>query len=161
MTSVKGLPTVAHLFASRCMWRPRGMATWKTAVRQRTPIRTWCRHGFYKQFAVPPKLIHRDLCEEAQWKLSALLPAGSPDCFRALVAVGKAADEIVRVARKQKADLIVMGTHGWGALRHLLGSSVAAKVSRKASVPVHHGRCHAWRPSTPLRRSWCSISALR
>jgi Universal stress protein family len=89
-----------------------------------------------------------------------LLPAGSPDCFRALVAVGKAADEIVRVARKQKADLIVMGTHGWGALRHLLGSSVAAKVSRKASVPVitvdaMHGdlRLHSGGLGVPYRRS--------
>jgi len=89
-----------------------------------------------------------------------LLPAGSPDRLRALVTVGKATDEIVRVAREQKADLIVMGTHGWGALRHLLGSSVAAKVSRRASVPVitvdaTHGdlRLHSGGLGVPYRRS--------
>jgi universal stress protein A len=116
--------------------------------------------GDMARFEVPPQLIHRDLCEEAQWKLSALLPAGSPDRFRARVAVGKAADEILRVAREQNADLIVMGTHGRGGLRHLLRSSVAAKVSRKASVPViavdaKHGdlRLHSAGLRVPYRRS--------
>jgi nucleotide-binding universal stress UspA family protein len=91
---------------------------------------------YMSRVAMPPQLIHQDLCEEAQWKLSALLPAGSPDRFRALVTVGKAADEIVRVAKEHNADLIIIGTHGRRGLRHLLGSSVGAKVSRKASVPV-------------------------
>jgi nucleotide-binding universal stress UspA family protein len=110
--------------------------------------------------AVPPKLIHRDLCEEAQWKLSALIPAGSPDRFRALVTVGKAADEIVRVARKQNADLIIMGTHGRRGLRSLLRRSLAAKVNRKASIPVitvdaMHGdlRLHSGGPGVRYRRS--------
>jgi nucleotide-binding universal stress UspA family protein len=110
--------------------------------------------------AVPPKLIHRDLCEEAQWKLSALLPAGSPDRFRRMVTVGKAADEIVRVAREQNADLIIMGTHSRRGLRSLLRRSLAAKVSRQASIPVltvdaTHGdlRLHARGPVVPYRRS--------
>ncbi|MGH8069359.1 MAG: universal stress protein [Candidatus Entotheonellia bacterium] len=83
----------------------------------------------------PPQVVHRDLCQEAEWKLATLLPP-QPDCFRALVTVGKAADEIVRVAREQHADLIVMGTQGSRGLRRWLRSSVADRVRRKAAVPV-------------------------
>src|SRR5262245_11854851 len=92
--------------------------------------------GGVARLAVAPKLIHRDLCEEAQWKLSALLPAGSRDRFRALVTVGKGADEIVRVAREQHADLIIMGPHGRRGLRSYLRRSLAAQVHRKVSIPV-------------------------
>jgi nucleotide-binding universal stress UspA family protein len=84
---------------------------------------------------VPPKVVHRDLCQEAQWKLATLLPPQA-DRFRALVTVGKAADEIVRVAREQHADLIVMGTQGKRGLRRWLRRSVADRVRRKAAVPV-------------------------
>jgi nucleotide-binding universal stress UspA family protein len=44
--------------------------------------------------------------------------------------------EIVRVAREESCDLIVMGTHGRGALEHVLLGSVAEKVVRKAPCPV-------------------------
>ena len=84
---------------------------------------------------VPQKVVHRDLCQEAQWKLASLLPP-QPDRFRALVTLGKAADEIVRVAREQHADLIVMGTQGRRGLRRWLRSSVADRVRRKAAAPV-------------------------
>jgi nucleotide-binding universal stress UspA family protein len=83
----------------------------------------------------PQKVVHRDLCQEAEWKLATLLPPQS-DRFRALVTVGKAADEIVRVAGEQHADLIVMGTQGSRGLRRWLRSSVADRVRRKAAVPV-------------------------
>jgi nucleotide-binding universal stress UspA family protein len=44
--------------------------------------------------------------------------------------------EIIRSADREKADLIVMGSHGRTGVRHLLMGSVAEKVSRKASCPV-------------------------
>ena len=84
---------------------------------------------------VPPKGIHRDLCQEAEWKLATLLPPQS-DRFHAVVTVGKAADEIVRVAREQHADLIVMGTQGRRGFRRWLRSSVADRVRRRTAVPV-------------------------
>ncbi|MEX0703140.1 MAG: universal stress protein [Planctomycetales bacterium] len=49
---------------------------------------------------------------------------------------GKAFVEIVRLAREEDADLIVVGTHGWGAIAHALLGSVAEKVVRKAPCPV-------------------------
>jgi len=52
------------------------------------------------------------------------------------VAVGEPAEEIQRVCRKLRCDLIVVGSHGLtGATRLLLGSTTE-KVLRNASVPV-------------------------
>ena len=50
--------------------------------------------------------------------------------------VGHAFMEIVRYATDNAIDLIVMGTHGRGPVRHLLLGSVAEKVVRKAPCPV-------------------------
>ena len=47
-----------------------------------------------------------------------------------------AADVIVREARKQGADLIVLGTHGRRGVRRLVLGSDAEQVVRTASVPV-------------------------
>lgn len=44
--------------------------------------------------------------------------------------------EIVRYARQQDIDLIVMGTHGRSGLAHVLTGSVAERVVRKAPCPV-------------------------
>lgn len=44
--------------------------------------------------------------------------------------------EVVRYARDQKMDLIVLGTHGRGAISHVLMGSVAEKIVRKASCAV-------------------------
>jgi len=44
--------------------------------------------------------------------------------------------EIVRHAKKSDADLIIMGTHGRGAIAHMMLGSVAEKVIRKAHCPV-------------------------
>ena len=54
----------------------------------------------------------------------------------ARVGVGRPAEEIVRVARDERVDLIVMGTHGRTGLRHLLAGSVAEAVMRAAPCPV-------------------------
>jgi nucleotide-binding universal stress UspA family protein len=49
---------------------------------------------------------------------------------------GPAAGPIVREARKQGADLIVLGTHGRRGVRRLVLGSDAEQVVRSASVPV-------------------------
>jgi nucleotide-binding universal stress UspA family protein len=55
---------------------------------------------------------------------------------QAVVAVGRPAEEILRVAREEEIDLIVMGTHGRTGVRHLLLGSVAEAVTRHAPCPV-------------------------
>lgn len=52
-----------------------------------------------------------------------------------LTALGPA-DAIIEYAKSHKADIIVMGTHGRGALAHLLVGSVAERVVRTAPCPV-------------------------
>jgi nucleotide-binding universal stress UspA family protein len=47
-----------------------------------------------------------------------------------------AADVIVREAKKQRADLIVLGTHGRRGVRRLVLGSDAEQVVRTAPVPV-------------------------
>ena len=44
--------------------------------------------------------------------------------------------EIIRYAKAHDVDLIVLGTHGRGAIEHMLLGSVAEKVVRKAPCPV-------------------------
>jgi nucleotide-binding universal stress UspA family protein len=49
---------------------------------------------------------------------------------------GPAADSIVREARKQRADVIVLGTHGRRGVRRMVLGSDAEQVVRTAGVPV-------------------------
>ena len=44
--------------------------------------------------------------------------------------------EIIRYARENEIDLIVISTHGRTGLKHALFGSVAEKVVRKAPCPV-------------------------
>ena len=50
--------------------------------------------------------------------------------------VGHPFVEIVRYAKEHEIDLVVMGTHGRGAVKHMLLGSVAEKVVRTAPCPV-------------------------
>ena len=52
------------------------------------------------------------------------------------VTIGLAADEIVRLAHDENADLIVIATHGRTGWRHMVFGSVAERVTRTAQRPV-------------------------
>ena len=49
---------------------------------------------------------------------------------------GFVSDEIIEAARREKADLLVMGTHGHRGLSRVVLGSVAARVVAKAPCPV-------------------------
>jgi len=49
---------------------------------------------------------------------------------------GNPSREILAKARREKADLIVMGTHGRSGLPHLVLGSVAEKTVRLSRIPV-------------------------
>jgi nucleotide-binding universal stress UspA family protein len=53
-----------------------------------------------------------------------------------VVEVGTAFVEIIRTARHRGADLIIISTHGWSGMKHLLLGSTAERVVRKAPCPV-------------------------
>jgi nucleotide-binding universal stress UspA family protein len=53
-----------------------------------------------------------------------------------LVRHGTPWEEITRMAKDRKADLIVIGTHGHTGLKHMVLGSTAEKVVRHADCPV-------------------------
>lgn len=53
-----------------------------------------------------------------------------------LIRNGDPANEIVKIAAKKQADIIVIATHGRKGLSHLILGSVAEKVARLAPCPV-------------------------
>jgi len=66
---------------------------------------------------------------------------------RTTLAFGAVAEEVVGVMKKQKGDLLVVGTHGAHGLGKLLMGSMAEALFRGSSVPVitvgpHSSRAH-------------------
>jgi len=56
--------------------------------------------------------------------------------FEIVTKSGREHDEIIRFAEQEKADLIVMGTHGRTGVEYVLLGSVAEKVLRESPFPV-------------------------
>jgi nucleotide-binding universal stress UspA family protein len=70
--------------------------------------------------------------EDAQAELHAFARTALKEAVPVQVkmAVGKPAEEILRIAREERVNLIVMGMHGRTGIRHLLLGSVAEAVIR-------------------------------
>ena len=80
----------------------------------------------------------RVLHEEGARLLGELARTAVPATLRCrtLLRNGKPAEEIVQAAVDEKADVIVMATHGESGWRHLFFGSVAERVVRIAPCPV-------------------------
>jgi len=61
---------------------------------------------------------------------------GDGDDVRWKVCIGDVGEEIVERAREEKADLVVMGTHGYKGIERALFGSVAEMVVKHAPCPV-------------------------
>lgn len=59
-----------------------------------------------------------------------------------VLADGFAVEEICEVARERDAQLIVVGSHGWGAARRFLSGSVSTGLVHSAPCPVLVVRPH-------------------
>ena len=64
------------------------------------------------------------------------LDAGSGIKTQHIVRLGRAWQEVTEIAREQKSDLIILATHGYTGLKHVLLGSVAEKIVRHAPCPV-------------------------
>lgn len=86
---------------------------------------------------LPPNFLE-DIEKGAKEQLEQVIPKEVGDKVPVTLAVrrGAAFLEIIRYARDQQMDLIVLGTHGRGALAHVLMGNVAEKVVRNAPCPV-------------------------
>ncbi len=78
----------------------------------------------------------RDLGRAAQGELDALAeePRVSGLAIETVIRIGRPADQIL--AATEEADLVLMGTHGRGALGRVFLGSVAEEVVRRSAVPV-------------------------
>ena len=82
--------------------------------------------------------VQQSLQREATERLTALIPADARSWCRPEVRVtsGKAQREVLRVAKENQAELIVMGVQGRGAVDLLLFGSTTHHVIRDAALPV-------------------------
>jgi len=86
----------------------------------------------------PPDTYVLETQEVAKKQIQTLPPddlRGSLSIIREVV-TGVPFVEIVRYARENEIDMIVIGTHGRTGLAHVLMGSVADKIVRKSSCPV-------------------------
>jgi nucleotide-binding universal stress UspA family protein len=82
--------------------------------------------------------VRRGWIEDAERGLAELAAGRTLDPRHVVTAVvtGSASGEIVRYAAEQAADVIVLGSHGHGAVRRFLLGSVADRVIRQSGCPV-------------------------
>jgi nucleotide-binding universal stress UspA family protein len=80
--------------------------------------------------------LRKSIESDASKALTRLLPRPANGRAQTTVALGKAGDAIVKVARARSADLIVMGVSGRGALDVALLGSTAHHVIREGTWPV-------------------------
>ena len=78
------------------------------------------------------------LAKAAQQRLDKMFTGAERERYHAQLVTkfGSPFYEIVRYAKDEEIDLIVMGTHGRGPVAHMLMGGVAEKVVRKAPCPV-------------------------
>lgn len=78
--------------------------------------------------------------EEAQHEMDGFLPGELRNVnVKRVLLYGDPAREIVKYTDSEKADLIVLPTHGYGPFRRFLLGSVTAKVLHDAQCPVWTG----------------------
>ena len=82
--------------------------------------------------------LREEIEREATDRLAAMVTDDERRLLRVTTALvaGSPFLEIIRYAKANQIDLIVMGTHGRGPVAHMLLGSVAEKVVRKAPCPV-------------------------
>ena len=94
----------------------------------------------YTGFHVPPNTIDSfvgEIVSGAEKAMTDFVTEHFPEVqVKAEVVVGYAAEEILSLAEKEDADLIVMGTHGRKGIDRILFGSVAEKVVKNSSRPV-------------------------
>ena len=56
--------------------------------------------------------------------------------FEVVTKSGREDEEIIKFAKKETVDIIVMGTHGKTGIEHVLFGSVAEKVLRRSPFPL-------------------------
>lgn len=90
----------------------------------------------FGQVALPS--MELELRERGQTQLDTLIKNEIPGDMSAsgIVRSGKPFVEIIKTAREEAVDLIIIATHGHTGIEHILFGSTAEKVIRKSPCPV-------------------------
>jgi nucleotide-binding universal stress UspA family protein len=82
--------------------------------------------------------LEKDWIARAKWQLDNLMETEglTKAAAEPIVTIGRPADAIVELAKERGADILVIGTHGYGALKRFMLGSVAEHVLRRAQCPV-------------------------
>lgn len=82
--------------------------------------------------------IHKAMREdvEAKYKEHYVEKIDSAIKFKTITKSGREHEEIIKFAKKEQVDLIVMGTHGATGIEHVFFGSVAERVLRSSPFPV-------------------------
>lgn len=89
-------------------------------------------------FPVPMAEVYQEISGHARAELEKLVEQArrAGVAARELLVQGKPSEEIIRVAREETVDMIVLGTHGRGLLDKALFGSTTERVVRRAPCPV-------------------------
>ncbi len=91
----------------------------------------------YNDFTLVTKQVVDQVSEDQLMdKLRNIVPKEFKGKVETVISFGVPFAEIIKAAKDYDIDLIVMGTHGRGAVAHLIIGSVAERVVRKAPCPV-------------------------
>ena len=88
---------------------------------------------------VPVVISEQELMETSSQQMNAFIDkyfADDRDVLTTNIVIGRPFLEIIRYAKDNNIDMIVMSTHGHGALASMLLGSVTEKVIRKSPCPV-------------------------
>jgi nucleotide-binding universal stress UspA family protein len=88
----------------------------------------------------------QEVAQAAQLKLDEIAPSDSKlaSPVKKIVRIGRAYQEITDAAKQQKANLIIISTHGYTGLKHTLLGSTAERVVQHAPCPVLIVRKQQW-----------------
>jgi nucleotide-binding universal stress UspA family protein len=90
----------------------------------------------YGQVAIPQ--LEKEMTERGRKELQRLADTfiGEKLKVKLLVQVGRPFLEIIKTAKTDEVDMIIIATHGHTGVEHILFGSTAEKVVRKAHCPV-------------------------
>ena len=88
--------------------------------------------------AIAPEALGQEMADEADRRLKMLIPADQRAGLDVEMVIlhGMPFLEVIRYAKANDVDLIVIGTHGRSGMDHIIFGSTAEKVVRKAPCPV-------------------------
>jgi nucleotide-binding universal stress UspA family protein len=124
---------LAFLMANREMWsNPSGADSTLNVIHVQVPIPPRASR------AVGAEIVKHYLTEESEKVLKPIekFLKGHDVIYKAQWVVGSASDEIIKAAKRCKAHMIVMGTHGHGVIGRIMMGSVAQKVVTGCDIPV-------------------------